>query len=261
MRKIFLGATTFIAGVLVFLSCQPEIENRNARLEVWHTDGPGDFEEVNIDVQAVSIHSSETDDGNGRVMLNTEAGVYDVLKLTNGEETLLSSLELPAGRISQIRLQLGENNSVIVDGNEFDLAIPSASQSGLKLQVHEELEEGITYKITLDFDAARSVIQTGAGSYALKPVIRLLSEAESGAIKGVVDPTESTPAIYAISGEDTLGTTYANENGAFLLRGIPAGSYSVTFEPNENYSDRLVENVVVETGAVTDMQTVTLIEN
>lgn len=261
MRKISLSAAIFIAGTLLFLSCQPEVGNRNARLEIWLTDGPGDFEEVNIDVQGVEIHSSENDESKGWIALNTEAGVYDVLKLTNGEDTLLSSLELPAGRISQIRLQLGEHNSVKVDGNEFDLTIPSGTQSGLKLQVHEELAEGITYKITLDFDAARSVVQTGAGAYLLKPVIRLISEAERGAIKGVVDPVESTPAIYAISGEDTLGTTYPNENGAFLLRGIPAGSYSVTFEPNENYIDHLVENVVVETGVVTDMQTVTLAEN
>lgn len=261
MRRVLISALTLITVMAFFAACTSDDEKQNARLEVWLTDGPGDFQEVKIDVRGVEIHSSPNDNGEGWVSLDTEAGIYDVLKIANGEETLLSSMEVPAGRISQIRLVLGENNTVVVDGTESGMTIPSGSQSGLKLQVHETLAEGVVYKITLDFDVARSIVQTGGGAHILKPVIRLISEAQTGAIKGIVDPAASTPAIYAIAGEDTVGTTYTDEAGNFLLRGIPAGTYTVTFEPNENYSKHQVDNVAVETGIVTDVQTVTLTEN
>lgn len=48
--------------------------------------------------------------------------------------------------------------------------------------------DGIEYKLWLDFDAGRSVVEIGNGNYILKPVIRIYSEATSGAIKGSVLP-------------------------------------------------------------------------
>ena len=65
------------------------------------------------------------------------------------------------------------------------LTTPSAQHSGLKLNVHAELTEGITYKILLDFDAARSIVKTGSGAYNLKPVIRTITEATSGLSKAM----------------------------------------------------------------------------
>lgn len=262
MRRSFVALLT-LTGIVCFLgSCESdETVKQNARIEVWLTDGPGDFEKVNIDVQSVEIHASEMDNGQGWVALDTQAGIYDLLTLVNGEDTLISTLDLPAGRLSQIRLTLGENNSVVVGGEEFGVTIPSGSQSGLKLQVSEDLREGITYKVTLDFDVARSIVKTGAGNYILKPLIRVITEAENGAIEGVVQPAESTPAIFAITGDDTVATTFPDDAGLFLLRGIPAGTYTVTFEPNENFAKHQVENVAVETGNVTTMEPVTLTEN
>lgn len=246
-----------VAGVLlVMLSCAED--EKTARLQVWLTDAPGDYQEVNIDIQGVEIHTSGNETEKGWQSVNVNQGVYDLLKLTNGLDTLLGELVLPAGKISQIRLKLGNNNSVKVNGNEFDLDTPSGQQSGLKLQVHETLAEGVTYKILLDFDVARSIVETGSGQYKLKPVIRTITEAQDGAIKGVVDPKESTPAIYAISNLDTLGTTYADSTGKFLLRGLPAGTYDVIFSPNSNFSLTEKEDVTVQIGQVTDLGVVTI---
>ena len=160
--------------------------------------------------------------------------------------------------MSQIRLILGDNNSIKIDGNEIDLTAPSAQHSGLKLNVHAELTEGITYKILLDFDAARSIVKTGNGKYNLKPVIRSITEAQSGAIKGVVDSVESIPAVFAIVADDTVATTYADENGKFLLKGVPAGTYTVSFDPKEGYQGFQKTDVSVTIGSVTDLGTVTL---
>jgi hypothetical protein len=120
--------------------------------------------------------------------------------------------------------------------------------------------EGITYKILLDFDVARSIVKTGAGDFKLKPVIRTITEAQNGAIRGVVNPQESTPAIYAISESDTIGTTFTDSLGNFLIRGLPAGTYDIHFAPNSNYQPMEINDVSVTTGQVTDLETILIDE-
>jgi hypothetical protein len=249
--KLFLiGLTT------VFLvSC--DSDEKTAKVQISLTDAPGDYQEVNVDIQGVEVHVGE-DENSGWKSLAVDKGVYNLLELTNGLDTLLGEIEIPAGKISQVRLILGDENTIKVNGEVFDLGTPSAQQSGLKLQVHQTLAEGITYKILLDFDVARSIVTTGNGSYKLKPVIRTITEAQDGAIKGIVVPAESTPAIYAISGIDTVGTTYTDASGHFLIRGLPTGSYVVSFEPNVKYLSTQKEGVQVSVGSVTDLGTVTL---
>lgn len=236
---------------LVWLACSSD-ESRS-RLEVRLTDSPGDYEEVNIDIQGVEIHRAEGKQDNGWVALDAEAGVYNLLTLTNGLDTLLGSAELPSGRISQIRLILGTNNSVKLDGNVYPLEVPSGQQSGLKVNVQTQMSPGVSYVITLDFDAARSIVTTGAGSYKLKPVIRAITEATSGAIKGNVVPVEAMPAVFALDGADTVATTFADSLGFFLLRAVPPGTYKVTFDPKPGYTATQVDDVAVTVGNVTDL--------
>jgi hypothetical protein len=242
--------------VVGFAACSDD--DKNARIEVWLTDAPGDYQEVNVEIEGVEIHRADDDDENGWKSLNVEGGVYNLLELTNGLDTLLGSIEVPAGKISQIRLKLGDDNTLKINDEVFDLDVPSGSQSGLKLQVHETLTAGITYKILLDFDCARSIINTGADQWKLKPVIRTITEAQDGAIRGVVDPKESTPAIYALLAGDTIGTSYADSTGHFLIRGLSAGSYEVTFEPNSSFLPTSKSAVSVTIGNVTDVGTVTI---
>lgn len=255
--KTGLGLFMICAAALFLTAC--ESDSKNARLEVWLTDAPGDFEEVNVEIIGVEIHRSDDNSESGWQALAVEEGVYNLLELTNGLDTLLGTIEIPSGKISQIRLKLGDDNTIKVGGETFELATPSAQQSGLKLQVHKTLAEGITYKILLDFDVARSVVLTGSGSYKLKPVIRTIAEAQDGAIKGSVDPL-TTPAIYAISGLDTLGTTFADANGNFLIRGLASGTYDVVLVPNSNYMTATKDDVSVSLGQVTDVGTVLIDE-
>ena len=249
-----------IAGFLLlsvfWLACSNV--DQTARLNVRLTDAPGDYEEVNIDIQSVEIHSSGGNQNSGWVSLDVESGTYNILELTNGLDTLLATAELPAGKISQIRLVLGNNNSVKINGVINSLSTPSAQQSGLKLNLNAELTEGITYNITLDFDAARSIVKKGNGSYSLKPVIRALEAATSGAIKGTVIPLDATPAVFAIAGTDTIATAYTDEAGKFILRSIPAGTYKVSFVPKTGYTPLLKENVSVTLGSVNDLGMLTI---
>jgi len=234
-----------------------------ARLEVRLTDDPGNYEAVWVDIQDVQVKSSDEDSENGWMSLDINEGKYDLLQLTDGLDTLLGTADLPAGRISQIRLVLGDDNTVEVDGETHDLNTPSAQQSGLKIQINADLDAGESYTVLLDFDAARSVVRTGNGKYNLKPVIRANVELteddndETG-IKGKIDPAASKSVIYAIIGIDSTSTQADTVTGNFLIGDLTNGTYKVSIVPDAEYEPKEINNVQVLDGQMTDLGTITL---
>jgi hypothetical protein len=239
----------------IFASCTND-DDRQAHLSVRLTDAPGDYQAVNIDIQDVQVNTG--DDDSGWKSLPVKKGIYDLLKLTNGLDTLLGETNLPAGKISQVRLVLGNNNSVRVDGKTESLSTPSAQQSGLKVQVHADLKAGSEYVILLDFDAARSIVSTGNGSFKLKPVIRAIVEEQAnefGAISGTVSPVDANPAIHAIIGTDTV-SAMINTGGNFLINGLHGGEYRIVFVPVEGFLQEEILGVDVTAGDTTNVGTV-----
>jgi hypothetical protein len=245
-----------ISSLLVLLAgCNKSGSEENAVLQVMLTDAPADYQQVLIDIQDVQIHASENENDGEWVSLDVNSGVYNLLDFRNGMDTLLATIELPAGQISQMRLILGDNNQVKVDGSLYDLETPSAQQSGLKFNIHAALTGGIVYKLWIDFDAALSVVEKGNGNYGLKPVIRTYTEAVSGAISGTVSPAAALPSVLATSGGDTL-SSYADDAGNYLIKGVPAGAWLVVLDPVDPFLSDTIDNVLVENGTVTVIDTV-----
>ena len=243
--------------LFVYTSCSDE--GPSTRLRIILVDSPGDFEAVNVDIKGVSIHTDEMageEDGGWVFLENSDVGIINLLEYTGGKELTLADTDFPAGRISQIRLLLGENNTVVVDGSTEPMTTPSAQQSGLKLKVNETLKSGLTYEFKLDFEAARSVVHTGSGKFILKPVINVITETTRGAIKGMVLPADENVAIYVINGEDTVSSTYASAGEAgFLATRVPAGIYKVSLDPGEEsvYAPAVIEDVEVNLESITDL--------
>ena len=230
-----------------FTSCSDDDSDspdgeRSANLTVRMTDAPGDYDAVLVDVQDVEIHvETEAElegdtDGDGWVSVgDVETGVYDLLELTGGVTQLLADTEVPAGYVSQIRLILGSENSVVINGETKPLNTPSAQQSGLKLQVNQEFMPGENYAYLLDFNVDESVVTTGNGGYNLKPVIRLSAEANAGAVVGtVVYPAElemDIQSLVVLSNGSVTVSAYTDANGNFSLNGVPAGTYDLAVTP------------------------------
>ena len=138
------------------------------------TDAPGDYLEVNVDLKQILFRYTDDDSLSGWINVPANQGIYNLLDLQNGISAIIADTSaIPVGKISQIRLILGTNNSIMLkDSSLFPLSIPSAYTSGLKIQVNADIKPGLKTDITIDFDAALSVVKEGL-EYKLNPVIKL----------------------------------------------------------------------------------------
>ncbi len=165
--KLFTMAAAFT--VSFFISCKKE-SGGHSTLNVRLTDAPADYQEVNIDLE--KIHVKLSGDSASWVELDAIAGIYNLLGLQNGVDTLIGTELLPSEVVKEIRLVLGSDNTIKVNGTVYPLVIPSGSESGLKIKVNKKLEASIETLI-IDFDAALSIHEEGTGDYKLKPVLKI----------------------------------------------------------------------------------------
>ena len=163
---MFSLALALISSTL-FIAC-----NKDAGTSTLHirlTDAPAAYDEVNVDLKEVIVNFS--DDSTGWVTLQTKDTIYNLLGLQNGLDTLVASGTVPANTVKEVRLILGDNNTIKVNGQLYPLTIPSGSTSGLKIKVNKKLNATLETMV-LDFDAGASVTDEADG-YKLRPVIRV----------------------------------------------------------------------------------------
>ena len=258
--RLVSGLVFLVLIAISFSSCKKDAEK--SRLTVYLTDAPADYDAVNIEIVEISVKATSDGGENGWQSLPMAVSpvTYNLLEFTNGMEELLTSVELPAGKISQLRLKLGTGNTIVVNGvvESLPLEVPSGQESGLKFNIHADLVGGIEYKLWIDFEASRSIVDNGAGAYILKPVIRTFTEATSGAIKGIVMPLDADATVEATNGVDILSAIPDPLTGQFLIRGVPPGTWTVAIDGNNGYIDQTKTNVAVTIGQVNDIGTVTL---
>ena len=161
MKKILFYTLIFISIISIgIVACQKNTSKSAARLQVYLTDSPGDYQAVYIDVKDIVINVTGDTVNGWQSLVGVHAGTYDLLKLVNDDDTLLADAEIPSGRIHQMRLILGTENYVKINGQLIKLETPSAQQSGLKLNIQQDVVDGVLYKMTLDFDAGKSIVKT-----------------------------------------------------------------------------------------------------
>lgn len=239
-------------------------------VNVQMTDAPScGFDHVNVTVTQVRINSSSTaadnDSGWTDITLATPQKI-DLLALTNGAMATLGQTTLPAGQYQQVRLVLAQNqgntlaNSVVVSGSgtEQPLSTPSATQSGLKIIRPFDVAANSTVDLVLDFNACKSVVQMGNGSYALKPVITATPTTVTGLIDGYVASAEAGATVYAEQNGKVVSGTVADSTGHFvfstLVQSSTNGNYDiVVVQPNETTG--IISAVPVIVGATTHVST------
>ncbi len=237
-------------------------------------DAPGDYEEVNIEIIDVLINSPES--GSGWTSITPDDFtpiIVDLTELIGGAELLLADVIIPSGMLKEVRLVLGDNNTLVIEGKSdpVHLDTPSAQQSGLKIKINTQLEPGYSYTFIFDWNVDKSIVKAGnSGKYLLKPVIRVNAEVNSGSIKGkVVGPAMEGDGIngpvplkgakvraYTIDGVEEAGT-FSDGNGNFIIRGLDPGEYKIKIE-HINYINYESGTINVIVGEVSDAGTIEL---
>jgi len=256
LSNLFLVAMIF--ATLSFVSCDNNSSNseNTSSIQLKLVDAEGEYEKVLVHIIDVQYNRNDGDSGwisfEGFTLPNTDDPLnrVDLTELVAGNTLVLTDEDIESGMLNQIRLILGEGNAIVLDGEtaEIPLSTPSAMQSGLKLHLNTALEPGFSYTFILDWDVQKSIVKAGAsGNYNLKPVIRVIAEVNSGTILGRAADAEETetvlmPAenatVYVYNETDTafltpITSTYTNDEGRFVLQGLPEGNYLLKIEKSD----------------------------
>lgn len=268
-----------IVFALIFIitvqSCSNDDENNNtANVQFKLVDAPGDYDKVNVEIVDIQYNSSDAEEGWKSFKSFSGPITVDLTELIAGNSLLLTDEIIPAGMLKQVRLILGDNNTLVVEedggsSSSLPLDTPSAQQSGLKLNLNTELEAGFSYTFILDWDVQKSVVEAGnTGKYNLKPVIKVNAEVNSGSIRGrVIQMVEGEEVVLEgvvvmLSNNLEERNTETNVDGDFLFQGLDEGgadtSYILKIE-KEGYQPYELTGINVNVGNTTDVGTIELL--
>jgi hypothetical protein len=237
IRKTIIGiVAVVVVSPFLFMFCSKtgRGERGQGNIQVSLADDPGDFDAVYIDVQDVQVNLTGNADNGWESLPGVRKGVYDLLSLANGRDTVLADGPIQAGRVYQLRLILGTENFVKIDSLMIRLNLLPEQQGGLNLRIQQYIGNGSFFKVLLDFDVAKSVVAVDSSTYNLKPTIRTVFEFVGGSFSGVVQPNDFRTRVYAVQGSDTIVSTFTSQDGGFLIRGIAEGTYSLSFNPSDS---------------------------
>lgn len=189
-----IAISMFVGMLLLVFGCKKENDGEGpgyGSADIQMT-GPApshqDYLAVNVEIQSVQLHYAGADSAKGWVTVATNAGIYDLLDFKASAANLLArSKELNPGKVTQMRLILGEHNTLycivtdpqgsVADTVAYPLDLSSEDNTGLKLNLNTNIIGGKNLVVTLDFDVNQSIITEGDGNYKLKPVIAVQSVA------------------------------------------------------------------------------------
>lgn len=212
---------------------------------------------VTIDEVQVNKNNPSSNGNSGWKTVATPMKTYNLLKLVNGLTEILGENELEAGAYQQVRLIIGktaesENNIdgvphpyanyvVLADDSYVELKIPSGYQTGVKLVHNFDVAEGSFVELVLDFDACKSVVETGSEKYILKPAIKVIETANKYQVNGTVTEQNTDPAL-PIKGA-LVSAQISDGSSASVVRSTltsdvegQEGQYSLLLSPGQTYN-------------------------
>ena len=261
----------------------PNIPAGKSRVSVYLSDGPVSFYKVLIDIRQVVIavdtamnqtdsdRDDEWDDGYfGRHRdeehksviwdtLSITPGVYDLLKLRNGTDTLLGAGIYPKGKVLKVRITLGSDNTIYTDSaTSYPLEV-FGFHPYFDINIRRENVYSVSnneFKLWLDFNLEKSIF-FWSGTYYLKPWVVAFNDQTSSKIKGLVLPEGASPLVEAFNATDTIYAVPEDE-GRYMMRGVNPGTYSIFFRGHLGYQDTTINSIIVTSGQTTNAPTITL---
>ncbi len=145
-------------------------------LEIRVTDPPpADVKSAIIHLANIEVHrvsDNTTDNESGWVSVIGAPPSFDLMDVI-GVEQFLGSVNITAGKFTQIRMDVIEVVGQTTDNVSYTAEVPSGK---LRIVGPFEVGRGLTTVLTLDFDGEKSLILTGKDKALFKPVVKLLVE-------------------------------------------------------------------------------------
>jgi len=192
-RLSYLASAAVVGCIAGAIGCggSPSSPSGSGSLRVMLKDSPfHDASAVLVTFDGVSVHQ-DTDAEFTPLKFSPDAPsrTCDLLRLQkDNAQDVLGIGTLDAGHYTQVRLNVSDAKLYIGGapstgdacgpglippaGTPIPLTIPSGE---VKLNREFDVPEGGTTLMSLDFDGDHSIIQTGNGSYMMKPVIAVVS--------------------------------------------------------------------------------------
>jgi len=155
-------------------SCAHAGPTHTGFVEVHVTD-PGhgnNISSIDFTASEVEIHKAGDEGEEGEwIPLDITMPTFDLIELKEGGlEEILAWGNVTAGNYTQIRMKIEKVEVRLGEAEPEEATLPSGE---LKFVRPFKVVEGQTTILTLDFDADKSVIVTGAGKVIVRPVVTL----------------------------------------------------------------------------------------
>lgn len=281
--------------IIFFNSCKkdqsvnlPAVGSGQQNVALYLSDNPSNlFSHVYIDIDSVSVlvdtcardssgsssGRNDCDHHNGWGVrygdndtcsvwepLGINAGIYDLLDFRNGLDTTLAQSNISAGVIEYIKISLGDSSYVLLrDSTKVPLQFRGWFDSTIYIPIGKGFMDQFARghsRCWIDFDIARSIIPFGRGFW-LHPYFRCFIQSNTGSIEGVVLPPDAQAMVTATSSTDTA-TAIPSGNGAFMMKGLQAGAYTIDITSSNGYADSTIDNVNVTVGHETNVGVIKL---
>ena len=286
MKHLLRACLALSIAIAILFSCSKENSNTDSavpegqqRVKIYLSDNPVNFDAVYVDIQKVVVQvipdscrgrgdrngNDCYDDDEYRCSiwdtLDIRSGVYNLLNLSNGVDTILANGLTLQGRVNKIKLILGDNNSVVIDSVNYPLTL-WGNQHAVTINVRGADIDSLTpgdLQLWLDFDAGGSIVKVSNNHFVLKPRIKVFVPDRTASIKGKVLPGEAKAVVSAIANGDTLVAIPYSRNGEFKIRGL-TGSSAVVFinATAGGYRDTTIAAVALQAGKTADIGTIQL---
>jgi hypothetical protein len=258
MKRIFGG----VCAALLLAACGGGSNNNDgpAKVSISVTDAPVDSAEAVV-VSFIGVELFPAD-GSAPVSFSFDPPKsIDLLDLQGSNSAfLIQDAEVEPGVYNELRLLIDTENAscnnlvapfdsyITIDGTDYPLIVPSGGASGLKVFGPITAAAGGSASYTVDFDLRRSIAERGAtGCYNLRPVLRVVDNAEVGTLAGTVDGdlllaegctadsvTGAGAAVYVYEGAgvepDDVGGSGAEPLVSALLSPLDDGSGDFAYE-------------------------------
>jgi hypothetical protein len=292
-KTIFTGIGVLASVAALTLTACNKTEDTaavNDQVSVYLTDDPAFYDNVFIDIRYVEVkvqeghknedHIGDKDDDdddhfddndndadNDHVSkdqygkwdtLAIRPGVYDILKLKNGTDTLFAKGTVK-GRVRKIRLTLGDKNSIVSAGVTSPLTLHSSINNYLYIRTHNRHHDNLGVNhigFWIDFDIANSIVEQG-GRFFLKPVLKPFCENQFGKVLGHVFPADARALVKIYNTKDAAAAI-PEKSGEYKMRGLMEGSYRVTFKGANGFLDTTINDIKIIKGKETRIPDITL---